>query len=103
MFAYTDVMAFILRSAIFLMIFSGYPLVHFFLTQILFKLTFGEKEPARTSQLLIAWSIIVVNLLFALFYPNIGTVLSYVGAICGFFIIYVLPVAVYHAQSKEEI
>jgi amino acid transporter len=31
MFDYLDVAAFVLRSAIFLLIFSGYPLVHFFL------------------------------------------------------------------------
>ena len=41
--------------------------------------------------------------MFALFYPNIGTVLSYVGAFCGFVIIYLLPVIVYLAQSREEI
>ena len=44
-----------------------------------------------------------MNLLFALFYPNIGTVLSYVGAICGFVIVYLLPVMVHLAQSREEI
>lgn len=41
--------------------------------------------------------------MFALFYQNIGTILSYVGAICGFVIIYFLPVLVYLAQSKEEV
>ena len=45
----------------------------------------------------------MINLMFALFYPNIGTVLSYVGAFCGFVIIYLLPVIVYLAQSREEI
>lgn len=45
--------------------------------------------------------IILVCMLFALFYPNIGTVLSYVGAICGFVIIYLLPILVYLAQARE--
>lgn len=44
MFAYTDVAAFVLRSAIFLLIFSGYPLVHFFTYSIMLKLIFGERE-----------------------------------------------------------
>lgn len=103
MFAYTDVAAFVLRSAIFLLIFSGYPLVHFFLYSIMLKLIFGEKEQKRITELLFGWSIIFVCLVFALFYPNIGTVLSYVGAICGFVIIYFLPILVYLAQSKEEV
>jgi Mn2+/Fe2+ NRAMP family transporter len=51
----------------------------------------------------VGWSVILVCLMFSLFYPNIGVVLSYVGAICGFVIIYLLPVLVYLAQSKEEI
>lgn len=49
------------------------------------------------------WSVVMINLLFAIFYPNIGTVLSYVGAICGFVIIYLLPVLVLLAKSKEDV
>ena len=106
MFSYTEVPAFILRLAIFLLIFSGYPLVHFFLTQGLIKLIFGEgerKNVSRLTELCFGWLIIVFGLLFALFYPNIGLVLSYVGAVCGFVIVYLLPVMVDIAQSREEI
>eukprot|EP00354_Favella_ehrenbergii_P009263 CAMPEP_0170476788 /NCGR_PEP_ID=MMETSP0123-20130129/18141_1 /TAXON_ID=182087 /ORGANISM="Favella ehrenbergii, Strain Fehren 1" /LENGTH=336 /DNA_ID=CAMNT_0010748053 /DNA_START=598 /DNA_END=1610 /DNA_ORIENTATION=+ len=103
MFAYSDVAAFVLRLAIFLLIFSGYPLVHFFLQTALVKLFFGHGTVSRFTELLVGWSVIVVNLMFALFYPNIGTVLSYVGAICGFVIVYLLPVMVYLAQSRENI
>jgi sodium-coupled neutral amino acid transporter 9 len=103
MFSSTDVSAFILRLAIFLLIFSGYPMVHFFLYSVLLKLIFGEKPQKRWIELCIGWSVILVCLMFSLFYPNIGSVLSYVGAICGCVIIYILPVLVYLAQSKEEI
>ena len=103
MFEYTDVAAFILRLAIFLLIFSGYPLVHFFAYSGLLKLMFGNTQQKRLTELAVGWSVIVVCLCFALFYPNIGTVLSYVGAICGFVIIYLLPVMVTIAQSREEI
>ena len=44
MFAYTDVAAFILRLAIFLLIFSSYPLVHYFLLSVLLKLFFGDAQ-----------------------------------------------------------
>ena len=55
------------------------------------------------TELTTGWLIIFLNLMFALFYPNIGTVLSWSGAICGFVIIYCLPVMVYLAQSREDI
>ena len=98
MFNYTDVAAFILRLAIFLLIFSGYPMIHYFLNTVMQKLIFGsDKQLHRLTELSIGWSIVLICLMFALFYPNIGTVLSYVGAICGFVIIYLLPVMVYLA------
>lgn len=65
------------------------------------KLAFGEVKQARLTELLMGYFIIIVCCLFALFYPNIGTVLSYVGAICGFVIIYLLPILVYLAQARE--
>jgi len=100
MFSYTEVPAFILRLAVFLLIFSGYPLLHFFLRASLVKLFFSGREVSRLTELCVGWSIVLFGLLFALFYPNIGTVLAYVGAACGFVIIYLLPVMVDLAQSR---
>ena len=97
MFFYTDIAAFILRIAIFLLIFSTYPLIHFFVYQMLIKLFFGEEKVNKCVKLAFGQSIIVANLCFALFYPNIGTIMSYVGSVCGFVIIYILPVIVYLA------
>ena len=103
MFRYYDIPAFIMRLAIFLLILSSYPLIHYFCMTTMVKLVFGEEKVARMTELCFGWSIIFCNLLFALFYPNIGTVLSWSGAVCGFVIIYLLPVMVYLAQSKQEI
>lgn len=44
----------------------------------------------------------MIPLLFALFYPNIGTILSYVGAFAGFLIIYCIPVLVYLKKLRTE-
>jgi Mn2+/Fe2+ NRAMP family transporter len=48
-------------------------------------------------------SFAIIPLLCALFYPNIGTVLSYVGALAGFVVIYCLPVLVYLKKMKIAI
>ena len=97
MFLYTDIAAFILRIAIFLLIFSTYPLIHFFVYQMLIKLFFGEAKVKKYTKLAFGQAIVVANLCFALFYPNIGTIMSYVGSVCGFIIIYCLPIMVYLA------
>jgi hypothetical protein len=42
----------------------------------------------------------LIAMLFAMFYPNVGTVLSYFGAVSGLLIIYCLPVFV-HLKYKD--
>ena len=48
-------------------------------------------------------TVTLIPLLFALFYPNIGTVLAYVSAVSGFLIIYVFPVLVHLKQMRTKI
>jgi len=45
MYGYLDISAFILRLTIFFLIFSGYPLLHFFTYQILLNLFYGRQQP----------------------------------------------------------
>ena len=92
MFDYKDVAAFVLRFAIFMLVFSTYPLLSFFLNDLICKLFFRNKEVSKLLAFWINFGISFIPLLFALFYPNIGTILGYAGAISGFLIIYVLPV-----------
>jgi hypothetical protein len=48
-------------------------------------------------------SISLIPLIFALFYPKVGAVLSYSASISGFFMIYVIPVITYLKMKKIEI
>ena len=98
MFNYLDVAAFILRIAILMMIFSSYPLLNSFLRNLILILFFRKMKPENVPKItwfLINFFISFIPLMMALFYPNIGTILSYAGAICGFFIIYIFPVITY--------
>ena len=92
MFAYDDKAAFILRFSIFFMLISTYPLVNFFLKNMVLNLFYRGKIPTRLCDVMLNIVLILVPLLFALFYPAIGSVLAYVSAVSGFLIIYVLPV-----------
>lgn len=103
MFDYTNVAAFLLRIAVFMLLFTTYPLVGFFLNDILLKLFFRDKEVSRFVSISLNVSITFIPLLFALFYPKIGTVLGYMGALSGFMIIYVFPVLVYLKHMRTKI
>jgi len=103
MFKYDDVGAFILRFSVFMLLFSTYPLVNFFLKTIIKNIFFRENEISRVVDFILNVSLVFIPLLFALFYPNISMVLAYSGAVAGFLIIYVFPVLVYLKQYRTKI
>ena len=92
-----------MRLAVFTMIFSTYPLVQYFLTQLLQMLFWTTREITRKESLIMNITIIIIPLLFTLFYPNIGTILGYVGAVTGLLIMYILPVMVHLKRMKTRI
>ncbi len=103
MFEYTNVAAFLLRIAVFMLLFTTYPLVAYFLNDILLKLFFRNKEVSGFVSLALNVSITFIPFLLSIVYPNIGTVLGYVGAIAGFAIIYVYPVLVHLKHMRTKI
>jgi hypothetical protein len=103
MFDYTNIPAFILRIAIFFLLFTTYPLISHFLKNLLKNLFWRNKELTAGTEFALTLSLSVIPLLCALFYPNVGTLLSYVGALSGFVIIYCLPVMVYLKMRKLQI
>ena len=103
MFDYTNVAAFLLRIAVFMLLFTTYPLVAYFLNDILLKLFFRNKEVGKMVSLGLNISISFIPLVLSIVYPSIGTVLGYVGAVAGFAIIYVYPVLVHLKHMRTKI
>ena len=103
MFPYTDVMAFIIRLSIFFMILSGYPVVHYFVSKMIEDLLFKGQKVSRINTVTIGIGLNSSGFLCALFYPNVGSVLAYFGAISGFLIIYTIPVVVHLKQMRSKI
>lgn len=58
---------------------------------------------SATAEILLTITFSAIPLLFALFYTNISTILSYVGAITGFALIYVFPVMVHLKRMRLKI
>jgi len=92
MFQITDPLAFVMRFALFALLFCCFPLINHFLRSLVFQLFFRDKEITQK----IFLSVNVVNLLIptliTIFYPKIGSILGKIGAIAGLLIVYILPV-----------
>ena len=94
-----------MRWIVFLLVFSTFPiLIHFIRTSVL-KAIYGT----ASETVIKSWIFNVVTLLIglvplcvAVFYPQIATILSYVGAVCGLIVIYILPVLTYLVKFKTE-
>ena len=98
--------AIVIRAMISLQLSCSYPLVNHFQRVLLITLFFKGKTVETMPDLqfkIINITISLIPLIFALFYPNIGTVLSYAASISGFFMIYVVPVMAYMKLKKIEI
>ena len=103
MYSFTDPSAFVLRLAIFFLIFSTYPLVAYFLYDLILRLFFKSEEPAKLTSVCLNIGINLFPLICALYIPNIATLLGVVGTISGYLIIYVLPVMVYLKHMRTKI
>jgi len=103
MFEYTNVPAFIMSVVIFCLLFSTYPLHNHFLKGLIKILFWKNEEVSRCTELLMVLLFQLIPLVFALFYPDIGTILSYAGAVSGLLIIYILPVMVHVKRMKLAI
>ena len=68
--------------------------------QILF---WSKREITKKEKVILNIVIITIPLIFLIVYPNIGTILGYVGACTGFLIMYVLPVMVHLKRIKTKI
>ena len=102
MFQYNSPIGFVLRLFIFFIVFSTYPLLVYFETTCVNLLLYRNKQVSPIKSFLITASFTMTATLFALFYPNVGTVLAYFGAVSGLLIIYCLPVFVHlkHMETK---
>lgn len=103
MFKYDSIPAWFLRLAIFCCLFSTYPLINHFTKTILKNLIWSDKEVARYKEILLNVILAIVPLLFALFYPNVGVITTYVGSVAGFLLIYLLPVLVHLKRMRLRI
>mmetsp|Transcript_1525 Transcript_1525/g.2094 ORF Transcript_1525/g.2094 Transcript_1525/m.2094 type:complete len:106 (-) Transcript_1525:555-872(-) len=83
------------RLAIFMLLFSTYPLLNLFLRTHLLNLFYESREVKRRDLVILNVFVTLIPLAFAIWLPQIGSIIAYSGAFAGFIIIYCLPVCVY--------
>lgn len=103
MFESTNPVAFAVRLVVFFMLFTTFPLVNVFLKSNILNLSFFTQNVDNLRFHSISTLQLLLPLLFALVYPNVGTILALVGSIAGFFIIYLLPPMVHLNRLKIKI
>eukprot|EP00091_Calanus_sinicus_P005307 TRINITY_DN15750_c0_g1_i2.p1 TRINITY_DN15750_c0_g1~~TRINITY_DN15750_c0_g1_i2.p1 ORF type:complete len:125 (-),score=18.90 TRINITY_DN15750_c0_g1_i2:43-417(-) len=86
---------------LFFQMMTVFPLIMYLLRVSVLYPIYRKVWPGLPHILLLNSSIIVVCVLFAMYMPNIGTIIRFSGAACGLTIIFALPILVYLASVKR--
>jgi len=98
----SDVLTVAAKVFLFFQMMTVFPLIMYLLrVSVLFPI-YKNVWPGLPHIVLLNSSIITVCVLFAIYMPNIGTVLRFSGAACGLTIIFALPILVYLASQRRQ-
>lgn len=78
-------------------------MLNLFLRTHLLNLLFQNREVNQRDLVVLNLLITIIPLSFAIVYYEIGTILAFTGAFCGFVVIYCLPVMCYLKKKYTEI
>lgn len=108
-FPHTDVIAFLMRLIVFLLVFSTFPILNHFFRSGLLRLIYGTSPSEQSGKLISnkvfnTWTILILLIpsTITVVYPKIADILSYVGAVAGLFVVYILPVVTHLHKLKIE-
>ncbi|ETN79855.1 transmembrane amino acid transporter protein [Necator americanus] len=76
------------------------PLIAFFVRTQLSCFIFRKSYPGFGYVLLLSVTVVVCGALIAIFFPNIGSIIRYVGAVSGMMYSYALPCLVYMQEER---
>lgn len=92
MFQPTNPFAFAIRCVLFIQMATVYPMMAYLVRSQLFTFVYNTDFPSRKAVLLFSLAISALTTLVTMFFPNIGSIMSIFGAICGLYFIYLTPV-----------
>eukprot|EP00736_Rhodelphis_marinus_P001365 Rmarinus@m.27979 len=103
MFPIHDTLTFIARSGLLLQLSSIYPfLLYICRVEVLLPMM-GDSYPSVPPVVLLNTSVMVVGVVVSIYFPRIGTLLRYTGAVCGFVYIFFLPTCVHLVAQRHAV
>ena len=103
MFNLDSIVAVMLRLSVIFIMLTNYPVWSKFITDAVSKAFTRTRPLGNLEMFVLSVTIQIVPLLFTLFYPKVGTIMAYVGAISGFTDIFVLPVLLHLKVLRTKI
>uniref|UniRef100_A0A674NVW0 Neutral amino acid transporter 9 n=1 Tax=Takifugu rubripes TaxID=31033 RepID=A0A674NVW0_TAKRU len=100
-FPSSDIMVFVARSFLLFQMITVYPLLGYLVRVQLMGQMFGSHYPSFFHVLLLNVMVVGAGVLMAMFYPNVGSIIRYSGAICGLALVFILPSLV-HVKSLRR-
>ncbi|KAJ1354774.1 hypothetical protein KIN20_011810, partial [Parelaphostrongylus tenuis] len=90
------------RVLIFFQMFSIFPLIMYLIRSQLSCLFYNNPWPGIRPVMILNAAIVSIAVLAGIFFPNVGSIVRYFGAVCGMVLIYALPCLVYMKLSSRD-
>ncbi|XP_076875828.1 neutral amino acid transporter 9 [Brachyhypopomus gauderio] len=90
-FPSSDILVFVARAFLLFQMMSVYPLLGYLVRVQLMGQIFGQHYPSFVHVFILNVLIVGAGVLMAKFYPNIGSIIRYSGALCGLALVFVFP------------
>ncbi|OQR80662.1 hypothetical protein THRCLA_11956, partial [Thraustotheca clavata] len=94
-FPILDTFAFSARASLLFQLATVYPLVLLIVRTQFFGLVYNTPWPNAIAVVLLNATVMTVTTLFAVYYPKVGDVLRFTGAIGGFILIFCVPIGIH--------
>ncbi|KAM9840977.1 neutral amino acid transporter 9 [Aulostomus maculatus] len=101
-FPSSDVMVFVARTFLLFQMVTVYPLLGYLVRVQVMGQIFGSHYPSFFHVLVLNIVIVGAGVLMAKFYPNIGSIIRFSGAMCGLALVFVFPSLVHMISLRRQ-
>ncbi|XP_030579901.1 neutral amino acid transporter 9 [Archocentrus centrarchus] len=101
-FPSSDIMVFVARTFLLFQMITVYPLLGYLVRVQIMGHIFGNHYPSFFHILALNIVIIGAGVLMARFYPNIGSIIRFSGAICGLALVFVFPALIHMISLRQQ-
>lgn len=101
-FPSSDVMVFVARAFLLFQMVTVYPLLGYLVRVQVMTQFFGNTYPSFFHVLMLNVFIVGAGVLMAMFYPNIGSIIRFSGAMCGLALVFVFPALVHMISLHRQ-